>query len=401
MKRIALLLLSLVTALYFLAHALRNHWSGAYWLEAFAEAAMIGALADWFAVVALFRHPLSLPIPHTAIIPRNKDRIADTLGQFIHQNFLSADLVREKLAPLDLTERALRWLDGPGRLNRVADQLTRTLLAALKGISDEKVLAMTQRWVEELTADPRTIASGLSSFGKAVIAAKHFDPLLDRTLNYMSTLLSTHSEYLRQQLHHEMPWYIPRFVQDKLYRTVVQRVDTFFRAICADPDHPARGELKAYLGQLCDELLKSEELQQRIALSMRTILQDPAINGFSRQLWAQLLDHLSREIDVPDSLLNRSAFSLLDHGRALLQEDGELRSRLNRRFVEILCQLAQNHGEYAAHFISSTMKTWNAATLSEKVEEQIGQDLQFVRVNGTLVGGMVGLFLAVLERYLA
>ena len=394
MKRIATLLLIFVAALYILALQLTPIYPWAYWLEKFSEAALIGAIADWFAVVALFRHPMGLSIPHTAIIPKNQARIADTLGTFVHENFLTVELVSKKLTGVDLSEKVLTWTEQPGRIEKISKEAVKLFTRSLQGLSDERVIAATQNWLLNLLTQPQALAKGIQNLGQAILEAREFDLIFNRAVRQFSVLISEHSSYLRVHLRKDMPWYIPGFVHDKLYKTIVQRVDSFLQELISDPSHPARSDAKRYLAKLLEELQTNQSAQTKLANLCSLFINDPSITKFTREVWQRLMEILQSEAQNEHSKIQEAFCALLTELQTLLKDKPELRETLNSYFVEIACSIVSTNGELVANFISSTMKTWDGKTLSSKIEEQIGQDLQYVRVNGTIVGGFVGLVLA-------
>jgi uncharacterized membrane-anchored protein YjiN (DUF445 family) len=369
-------------------------------LRAFAEAALVGGLADWFAVTALFRRPLGLPIPHTAIIPAKKDRIADSMAGFLRRHFLTPSVLARRMQRLDTAGAIGRFLvEGPkaGGDSALSANAAGLIADMLHSVPGDRLGAML---TGHLRAQIETmdLASLLGETLRAAMAEGRHRPLIDAALRQAGGLLEANEDLLRDLISERantlMRWTgldsaLATSIIDGLYRTLAECV--------VDPEHPMRTRLDAGLAELADKLLSDPQMRARVSAGQAALLANPAMVAWLDGLWQRLRVWLAGFATQPEAMLaGRLGAGLAELGRAL-SEDEALRARVNRYARRVLAGLAARHGDAIVTLVSATVRRWDAGTIAGRIELTVGRDLQFIRVNGTLVGGLVGLALYGLE----
>jgi len=397
MRRLATGLLVFMTAVFIATHV----WApgDALWLDvwgyvrAFAEAAMVGGLADWFAVTAIFRRPLGLPIPHTAVIPRNQTRIADAVGRFIADNFLKAELVAERVKDTDLSEGLGKWLADPEQSGALASGLVSAVPTLLDTLDDDTVAAFLRQQAAE-AAEGARVAPAFGSVIEALAEQGRHQAILDALLRHGYRLLEENEYMIRARVRERSGW-LMRFVSAdrKVADTVIDAVADLLHEVAVDRHHPLREKLNDFVMQFADDLRDDPALQQRIAGWLREAAAHPTVTGAVEAGWAEFKAALRRDCAAPDGRLRGwLEGALVNLGAGLLREP-EVRHALNVRMRALLVDLADRHGSDVADLVSETIRSWDARTVVRKLEANVGQDLQFIRLNGTVIGGLVGLLL--------
>jgi uncharacterized membrane-anchored protein YjiN (DUF445 family) len=402
-RRMRLIAGGLLLAMFcvFLAATLagrRFDWSWLPFVRAFAEAAMVGAIADWFAVVALFRHPFGIPIPHTAIIARNKDRIGESLGAFICNNFLAPDVVAARLDTLDGAAKVARWLADPATAALLARRGAAMAPALLAGLEDDNVRAFVRsalgRTLRSVEAAPLT-ARILS----ALVARGHHQALFDRVVVAAEDFLIRNEEMIRARVSDRSWRFMPKWVDEKLAdKVMVGLLETLHEL--RHPSHPWRGEFQAALDDFIARLTRDSVLQARAEAIKGEVLANPVIEDYLDDLWNAAKQRLEAGLAEDETVL-RAALerALVAMGRRL-EDDERLRAILNRWLRRAVDRaIVPYRGEIGA-FIAGVVRRWDTRTLVDKLELQVGRDLQYIRINGTLVGGMVGLVIYSVARLL-
>jgi uncharacterized membrane-anchored protein YjiN (DUF445 family) len=360
-------------------------WVG-YALAA-AEGSMVGGLADWFAVTALFRHPFGIPIPHTAIIRERKDQFGETLGAFVQENFLTGDVVAERVRSSRVVERTAAWLATAANADRVAGNVVEGLVSAVELVDDDDVQRLVH---DELDRALRSIPFAPLA-GRALVAAvdegRH-RPLVDGLLRGAVTFLDEQREPLRERFGEASPWWLPGALEDRFFDRLIDGARMLLASIAADPDHELRGELDARLHALADRLQDDPALAERVAGVVDDVLASPDLRGWTRALWTDL--KVSLRGPGGDGLRTRIAAAVVALGERLA-EDPELQARLSSGIESGVRTLATNHRQEISSLISATIARWDADETSDKLELLLGRDLQFIRINGTVVGGLAGL----------
>ena len=372
-------------------------WSG--YAEAAAEAAMVGGVADWFAVTALFRHPLRLPIPHTAIIPNRKDQIGESLGEFVQDNFLQPDVLRERLAASDLAGRIGTWLEVPGNAHRVGDQVSMLLGSAIEVLKDDEIQSSVESYVARRvdTFEPTPLAARSIEFA---IEGGHHHAVFDAGLEGLRNVLSDNRNMMRERLSNESPWWVPEPVDDRIFDKIYMAINSFIDEVTANPDHEFRRNLDNRIALMADRLRESPELRDRAHELKQELLAHPATREWTSGLWANMKQALLLAADDPTSELRlRIHAAALSAGESL-RNDPALRDKVNTWLVDAGAHLAGESRSEIADLIASTVAGWDADDTSERIELQVGRDLQYIRNNGTVVGGLVGVLIHVVAQIL-
>lgn len=383
-------------AVLFLVTRLNEHLHPALgFVKAFAEAAMVGGLADWFAVTALFRHPLGLPIPHTAIIPRNKDRIGDTLAQFLKDNFLTPVVVARRMRRLDVAGAAGRFLADPDRggAGRLRDGASRLLADLLGSMDDQRLGGM----VKGAIADRLRSLDAAPLIGQALEAAmkegRHI-PLLDGILNRASLILASNEQIIRDMVH-ERSGRILRWtgLDEDVADAIIKGLNKLFYDMADDPAHPLRQRVDEMIAELGQNLQKDEKMQARVADLKSEIIENPAMQNWIGGLWDQGREALLKAARDPDRVMAGKLGDTLKQLGATLQNDPAMRETINRFSRRALVGATANYGDSIVKLVSETVRSWDVQKVTDRVENAVGRDLQYIRINGTVVGGLVGLLL--------
>ncbi|MBL0172859.1 MAG: DUF445 domain-containing protein [Gemmatimonadaceae bacterium] len=395
MKRVATVMLVVVALLYLVARLYETRFPWVGYVRAFAEAAMVGGIADWFAVTALFRHPLGIPIPHTAIVPARKDRIGTALGNFVQRNFLTREVVASKLAGMKLGERAATWLSQPENSRRLARMVARGLHGAASVMRDDDVQQVVDRGI---VSRLRTLQVSplLARIFELFTAGGRHQALLDDALRLAARFLEENEDVIRERVKAESPWWVPGAVEDKLGDRVVSGVEKTLVAVAADPAHPLRQRYDEAVDRFVVSLRENPTVIARAEQIKLELLAHPAVGDFSRSVWDDLktrltgyAERLADDVETEPDQVERWLSGL---GQKVLA-DPDLAAKVNGWVVELVTYAVEQAREEVAKLIATTVGAWDANATSRKIELQIGRDLQFIRINGTLVGGMVGVLL--------
>jgi uncharacterized membrane-anchored protein YjiN (DUF445 family) len=396
MRTIATMLLVLMAAIYLALRRAPANWVWAPYVSAFAEAGMVGACADWFAVVALFRRPFGLPIPHTAVVPENKRRIGAAMGRFITNNFLSPRVAIARLASVDFVGLAARWLEDERNARSVAAAAGRAIPYALdlvpKAAIDEWVGMAARRGIEAVPAAP------LASRGLSILWARGAgQTLLDHGLDFVETTLDQHKATIVRHVSQKTWRWIPKWVDDMIAAKVVNGLAGTLKEM-RDPDHPWREQANRLVEKLIGDLARDPEMRAQGEALKREILANAVFAEQARALWEELemtlRDDLPRHREAIVQWLVTSAGAL---GR-WLEEEALRRARINRRLRLLALRTVLPRRAEIGGYIAAVVDNWDTATLVNRLELQVGKDLQYIRINGTLVGGLVGLLIFTLSR---
>ncbi|MCU0635525.1 MAG: DUF445 domain-containing protein [Gemmatimonadaceae bacterium] len=403
MKARATGLLVVVTVLFLAARAFMSRWPWLGYVAAFGEAAMVGGIADWFAVTALFRHPLGIPIPHTAIVPSRKDRIGNALGNFVQKNFLTRDVVERKLGQMHIGERAARWLAEPANSRRVSQQVAKALAGAATVLKDEDVQALVDRGI--VSRLRRTQAAPLVARLLDVITADgRHQALLDDALRLAARFIAENEDAIRERIKAESPWWVPGFAEDRLHEKIVAGVERTMAAVAADPEHPLRARYDDAVKRFVESLRSSPTTIARAEQLKLDVLDHPRVAEFSASIWADakaaILRYAERAGDPESGEPDAIERWLASAGRAVLA-DAELSAKVDAWVVDAVGYTVDGAREEVAALIAQTVAAWDPNATSERIELAIGRDLQFIRINGTLVGGLVGVVIYAVAQVIA
>jgi uncharacterized membrane-anchored protein YjiN (DUF445 family) len=399
-RRRATALLAGVTVLFVAVTAVGVHGTLLGYVQAGAEAAMVGGVADWFAVTALFRRPLGLPIPHTALIVERKDQFAATLGQFVQENFLNADVLAERIRSTGLVPRLAAWLADQASAARFAGHAADLVVTVAEALRDEDVQRVL---TAELTraVDAIEVAPLAGRALRVIVAGGHHAELFDVTVSAADRYLADHYEELRERFEAESPRWMPDAVYRRVFDRLYTRLCHRLAAMAADPDDEARRQFEEWLAGLPDRLETSPELRERGERFKRDVLGSAGLRDWSSSLWKKTKETLRAQAADPDSeLRGRLADALAAAGRRL-GSDRDLQESLERVVESGARALADQFHDELAGLVTGTIQRWDAAETSSQLELLLGRDLQFIRINGTVVGAGVGLALHAIALALA
>ncbi|HEV2635453.1 MAG TPA: DUF445 domain-containing protein [Actinocrinis sp.] len=398
MKATASGFLAGATLLYVLAHWRQSHGDGwAGYLAAAAEAAMVGGLADWFAVTALFRRPLGLPIPHTAIIPHRKAALGHSLGEFVGENFLSAAVVQTRLRAVGLSVRLGSWLDDPAHAARVTREAAELFRAMLTVLRDEEVQDVLSRTVNQRLSAWRLGPPAGELLSRFAAQGGH-RPLVDLLCRRAVAWLQEHPDSIRRAVTGTAPGWTPRFVDDRVADRVYRELLRLAIAVRDEPDHPARQAIDAFLADFANDLRSDPDTMAQAERLKDDLLHHPEVQNVVGSAWAALRSMIVKEAaDSEGELRVRARDALMSFG-ARLGTDERLRAKVDG-WVEGIAVYAVTtyRGEITA-LITDTVAGWDAEETSRKIEIQVGRDLQFIRINGTVVGALAGLVIYTISQ---
>jgi uncharacterized membrane-anchored protein YjiN (DUF445 family) len=390
MRLIAGAMLVAMAGLYFLA--VFNYGVGPWgYARAFAEAALVGGLADWFAVTALFRHPLGLPIPHTAIIPRNKDRIASSLGQFVSINFLAPEIVEERVKHEDLAHGIARQVAEPVTAERIAEAVADALPSLLELLDDAAVGQFMRKQIDAFTQNER-VSAALGKALEFLTEQGRHAILVDAALREGWRALEEHEGAIRSQIRANTGWMWRMISLDaRAADSLIAALEETLRDVARDSDHPIRQRVTQIITKFAQDLQHDPEMRARIETSIADLMANPAVTTYMEDLWRSAKKSLHQTITAPGSEVRNAVRDGVLHFAASLLDDEEAREALNVRLRALLVEGARRHGADAGNLITETIRSWDAATVVEKLEQNVGPDLQYIRINGTVIGGLIGL----------
>ena len=390
MKRRATGLLAAAAGIFAGASALEGRYPWIGFLRATAEASLVGGLADWFAVTALFRHPLGLPIPHTAIVATRKDRIGRVLATFVQSHFLTHDVIAAKVRSVRPAERLGRWLSQVENTRQIAQQVASGIAKTLETLPDDEVGALVQQGV---TGQLRAVraAPALGQTLSLILAGNRHQELLNEAVRLAAQAVHDNRELIREQVRSESPWWVPGVVDDLLYQRIVAAFETMLRNIGTDPHHPIRATFDAALRDFVDRLEHSPEAIARAETIKEAWLADPAVAELSGRLWETLRGAIARYASRAEGAVPGPLESGIAAFGAALVTNERLLEQINALITDLIASAVEQYRPEIGDFIAQTVAGWDAAATSRRFELAVGRDLQFVRINGTLVGGLVGL----------
>ena len=392
MKRRATGLLVLATVVFVVARALEHAYPWLAVVRATAEAAMVGGLADWFAVTALFRHPLGIPIPHTAIIAARKDQIGRTLGRFVQRHFVSPEVMAQKLQSLRVAEQLARWLATPEHSAAVARHTATALANASRVLRDEDVQALIDGVLARKVRGT-AVAPLIGKVLSVMTAGNRHQELLNEAIKLVTRAVDENQELIRDRIAQESPWWVPGLVEDKMHEKIVAGVDRTLREVRDDPNHALRRRFDEALADFIDKLHHSPEVQERAERIKEELLDAAALRRFSSAIWEDAKAALLRYAENPEAYrpeaMERGLVSL---GQTMLS-DPELLAKANRWITNVALYLIERYHGEVEQLIATTVAAWDPEVTSQRIELAVGRDLQYIRINGTLVGGLAGLLI--------
>ena len=392
-KAFATSLLVLATLIYLGCRWLEATGRDAGWtpyVRAASEAGMVGALADWFAVTALFRHPLRIPIPHTAIIKRKKDQVGDALSEFVGDNFLNATLITEKLRQARIPERAADWVLDGGGAERTGKEAARLIDLVVNGVDREEAEQLLRTLIIDKASEP-TWGPPLGRGLEQLIAEGRTEPVVDAVVVWLDDKARDSEDLVVRLLDERTPSWAPQFVRDlvgdKVHRELVQ----FTADVRSDPEHEARHAIRKFINQLAQDLQHDPVMITRVENFKSDVMGSATVQGLPGTLWEAIRSNLTEMARDEDSMLRCKIVQWVTEFATRVREEPELRESLEKRIVGAASYLADNYAGEVTGIIGETVERWDADEASDRIELMVGKDLQFIRVNGTVVGALAGL----------
>ncbi|MCD0472885.1 DUF445 domain-containing protein [Flavobacterium sp. EDS] len=393
MKRFALGVLGLAVVLFLISIYFKIGW-----LKAFSEAAMVGGIADWFAIVALFRHPLGLPIPHTALIPNNKDTIGQNLGTFVSDEFLIKEKLEVKIEQFNFAGKAANWLSDKSNANTIACLIIEDVIPGiLKTIVDEDVQKFIQVKFEAKLQEinfGEWIAIGLESLSKS----EKQEQLISNVLKILTEELQNNRDVIREKVNESTPWYTlgvaDKKIADGIFNGLYEFIDE-----AKHTDSGIRRKINTYVLNFISELNNSPELQQKVNDLVIEFAHKKEVIEYISAIWSQIKDAIATDLEKKDdSKIKNRIISMIQNFGISIKSDPVMLGKIND-FVKIdLLGILLKNKQMIGDLIASSVKSWDKEEISNKLELEIGKDLQFIRINGTVVGGFVGLLIYFVEH---
>jgi uncharacterized membrane-anchored protein YjiN (DUF445 family) len=389
MRTLAVSLLAFAALVYVVTLRGDGFWG---FVNAGAEASMVGAIADWFAVTAIFKHPMGLPIPHTALIPRRKEMLGRSLEEFVGENFLSETILRERIASADPSRRVGEWLSVDTNARRVVDEAASVLQIGLSRIRDDDMVALVKEaLLPRFIAEPVSPVAG--SLLQEVVRDGAHHGLVDLALDEAHRWLAQNEETFTDIVAERAPWWSPSAVNDRVTHRLHLELMAWIGDIRSDPYHHARTALDSALAQLADDLLHDEATQERMERLKNRVLSHQQIVVTATSLWDAFRRALLESLDDSEGPLRTRALAELSAFAKRLQDDPGLRAWLDGRASDLVVFVVERYGDELTAVITHTVNRWDGREAARRIELHVGRDLQFVRINGTIVGGLVGVLI--------
>ena len=391
MKGFATMLLVVAAVVYFIARA--NQDGGAPWIgfvRATAEAAMVGAFADWFAVTALFKHPLGLPIPHTAIIPKRKDDIGEGLGEFVQSNFLTGEVVAEKLQGVQMSKRLGLWLRERANAESTVSEVAVVVAAISDVLSDDDDVRLM---VDSLVRDRLGRVPVAPILGRVIDAGmdgEHHHELYNTVLKASANFLDDNRTTFRRRLTNESPWWVPEPIDDRIFDKIYSAIMTFLREVDGNPQHHIKRDIDFRSREFAERLRSDERLIEQGEQLKQELLDHPEFQEWTKDLWSSLQRGFGDATRDADSDVRRRITDAIVTLAERLVEDPELQAKVDHWLESIVVYLAEAGRGEIGNLIANTVEGWDPNDTADRIELQVGRDLQFIRINGTLVGGLAG-----------
>lgn len=390
-------MLVVMAALFLAANAFDERYPALGFVKAFAEAAMVGGLADWFAVTALFRHPLGLPIPHTAIIPRNKDRIGDSLAQFLRDNFLTPSVVARRMRSVDVAGAVGRFLTDPPGQGRLREGASRLIADILESLDQERLGGMVKSAVSTRLRAVEA-APLLGQALEAAITDERHVPLLDGIITWVGRTLDSNEGMIRAMVHDRAGLMIRiAGLDEKIADSLIDGLRRLTIDMAVDPAHPLRLKAEEGLAQLAWDMRFDPAMRARVEEWKNQIVENRAVSDWVEGLWENARQGLLKAARNPDATMGGKFGEAMRQLGETLQRDPRLKGAINQFARRAAVGAVASYGSGIVALVSDTIRGWNGRTVTDRLEGAVGRDLQYIRINGTLVGGLVGLLIHSIE----
>jgi uncharacterized membrane-anchored protein YjiN (DUF445 family) len=397
MRALATAMLAGMAALFVATTGLEAQHPAWGFVRAFAEAGLVGGIADWFAVTALFRHPLGIPIPHTAIVPRNKDRIGDALASFLRDNFLTPTVVARRMRNLDIAGAVGRFLAQPPGEGRLRQGGSRLLADILEALDQERLGGMVKTALAQRIRSVE-IAPLLGQTLEAAITSERHVPMVDSIVSWAGRTLDANEDLIRDMVHQRAGRFLRMVgLDEKLADAIVDGLRKLTIDMAVDPDHPVRAKAEEGLANLARNLQSDPETRAKVEAWKSDMVENEAVSAWLDGVWEKARASLLKSARDPDAALAGRFGEALRQLGETLQAEPKLKAALNQFARRATVGIVASYGDGIVTLVSETVRSWDATTVSDRLEGAVGRDLQYIRINGTLVGGLVGLVLHTIE----
>src|SRR5690348_889576 len=399
MKALATGLLVVMAAVFAIARALQTHYPWLGYVKSFAEAAMVGGLADWFAVTALFRHPLGLRTPHTALIPRSKGRIGEALGNFFRENFLIPSVVARRMQRLDVAGAAGRFLQTPaGEGTRIRAGASRLIADIFESLDDERLGGIVKGAIASRLRGTEVSPLLGHALASAINEDRHV-PMLEAAIRWTARALDANEQLIRDMVKKKANWVLKLAGLDaKLADAIIDGLRKLTAEMSTDPAHPVRIKIEEALAQLANDLQTRPETRERVESLKEQLLDNQSVSLWLDTLWQKAREAIIKAARNPDAVLAGKLGEILKSMGTTLESDARIRVAINRFARRATVGMAASYGGSIVKLVSETVRGWDARTVTARLEAAVGRDLQYIRINGTIVGGLVGLILHMVDK---
>ena len=400
MKVVATGLLVVMAGVFAVTRGLEPAYPWLAYVKAFAEAAMVGGLADWFAVTALFRHPLGLPIPHTAIIPRNKDRIGEALARFIQENFLTPSVVARRMRNIDFAGAVGQFLQSPSpeEQSRIRSGASRLIADVFESLDDERLGGIVKSAISNRLRKTQIAPLLGHALASAINDERHV-PMLEAAIRWTARALDANEQLIRDMVRKKANWVLKLAGLDtKLADAIIEGLRKLTVEMSTDPNHPVRVKVEEALAQLANDLQTKPETQERVEAIKEQLLDNQSVSLWLDTLWQKGREAIIKAARNPDAVMAGKLGEVLKSMGGTLEKDPRIRSAINQFARRGVVGMAASYGGSIVKLVSETIRSWDAQTVTNRLEAAVGRDLQYIRINGTLVGGLVGVVLHVVDK---
>jgi uncharacterized membrane-anchored protein YjiN (DUF445 family) len=403
MKRRATALLGVALLVFVVASIYEPLYPWLGYVRATAEASLVGGLADWFAVTALFRHPLGLPIPHTAIVATRKERIGQILGNFVQNHFLSREVIAANLRRVHPAERAAQWLADREHARQISRQFASGLVKTLDGLPPNELQDLVSQVVRNRVRSFR-VAPALGKTLALALGDNRQEELLNATVKLAAEAVRNNRELIRERVRAETPWWVPPVLDDKIYQKIIEAVERLLQDMVRDSAHPLRTAFADAIGDFIERLQHSPEVIERAEALKEEWLMGAQTDELARKLWDGVRQAVHKYAASTDGAAADAGPNPLDSGLAefgvALLSNPTLLAEIDDLLIDVTAGVVEKYRHEIGDLIAQTVASWDPAATSRRFELAVGRDLQFVRINGTLVGGLVGLLIYTITRFL-
>lgn len=409
LKRIRLAaggILAIMAGLYIFSRSYENQWPWLVWLKAFSEAGMVGGLADWFAVTALFRYPLGLPIPHTAVIPREKDRIGSALAQFVRGNFLTSSLICKQARELQLIQRTATWLTKEKQANKLAGQALHMFPTALDALEKNGTHTLiTSKLTEQLrTLEPHSISSKLVTW---MLTENKYRELLAPLLTQLASVLAYNKEKIESAAGDKAPMTkvpllgrLSRAIAEDFSERATDSMEAKLILASKDDTDPLWDTIHHQLVRVREHFDTNTDLKLQLESIRDQWLENPENGELTERIWTKIRNSLTQDLSSKQPKTVAHLAAVIIAAGSSIEKNPELAHKIEHILIDGLEQILEKHGDHLETMIRETIEEWDAQTLIEKLEQQVGPDLQFIRINGTIIGGLVGITLHAIAYFI-